>query len=86
MGSNGKNASATNVRGTKSALGILENLAGVDAAKLSPLQRTLLITDGTLTEILEAHFLEPIELRKLSQQISLSDPGAPPRQAQGDFR
>ena len=50
------------------ALNILQRLKGVDLQELSPLQRILLITDGTLTEILEAHFLEPIELVKLSQR------------------
>lgn len=59
-------------RGTISALGVLETVTGLDVARLSPLQRILLITDGTLTEILEAHFLEPIELVKLSQQILIA--------------
>jgi chorismate-pyruvate lyase len=51
-----------------SALEVLERLAGFEVGRLSPLQRILLITDGTLTEILEAHFLEPIELVKRSQR------------------
>lgn len=62
---------------TLSALNVLENVAGLDAARLSPLQRILLITDGTLTEILEAHFLEPIELVKLSQRIGVCSAGQP---------
>jgi len=32
---------------------------------LQPLQRAFLVTDGTVTEFLEAYFLEPIEIRKL---------------------
>ncbi|HLY05955.1 MAG TPA: chorismate pyruvate-lyase family protein [Rhizomicrobium sp.] len=62
-------------RSIVSALAVLESVAGLDAARLSPLQRILLITDGTLTEILEAHFLEPIELVKLSQRIFVCVPG-----------
>ena len=64
-------------RGTMSALAVLESVAGIDPARLSPLQRILLITDGTLTEILEAHFLEPIELVKLSQQVFVSNADLP---------
>lgn len=64
-------------RNATSALAILERLTGIEAARLSPLQRTLLITDGTLTEILEAHLLEPIELVKLSQRVFALDTGIP---------
>ena len=39
------------------------------------LQRILLISDGTLTDTLEAAFLEPITLRKVALQV------APARQA-----
>jgi len=52
-----------------SAIDLFAHLHGVDAATLTPLQRILLITDGTLTEILEAHFLERIELVKLSERF-----------------
>jgi len=52
----------------ESAIDILEKLEGVEAHSLKPLQRVLLITDGTLTEILEAFFLERIRLIKISQQ------------------
>lgn len=52
-----------------SAVALFEDLADFDVAKLAPLQRILLITDGTLTEILEAHFLERIELVKLSERL-----------------
>jgi chorismate-pyruvate lyase len=49
----------------------------IDVARLSPLQRILLITDGTLTEILEAHFLERIELVKLAERLlTVSELGA----------
>lgn len=41
----------------------------IDPARLSTIQRILLSTDGTLTEILEAYFLEQIVLVKLSEQI-----------------
>jgi chorismate-pyruvate lyase len=51
-----------------SALDVLERLEGIDAGSLNPLQRILIITDGTLTEILEATFLERIRLMKVSQQ------------------
>lgn len=65
------------VRSAMSALAILERLTGVELTQLSPLQRILLITDGTLTEILEAHLLEPIELVKLSQRVFEPDVGIP---------
>ena len=42
---------------------------GIAYRGLGLLQRVLLITNGTLTEILEATFLESIELVKLSQRI-----------------
>lgn len=57
-----------------SALDILEGLNGIDYHFLDPLQRILLITDGTLTEILEASLLERIKLVKLSQQIVADTP------------
>jgi chorismate-pyruvate lyase len=41
----------------------------IDPANLSTLQRILLSTDGTLTEILEAYFLEQIVLVKLSEHM-----------------
>jgi chorismate-pyruvate lyase len=56
-----------------SAIGLFAGLGGVDVAKLTPLQRILLITDGTLTEILEAYLLEPIELVKLSERVLKSE-------------
>ena len=41
----------------------------IDPARLSVLQRILLTTDGTLTEILEAYLSEKIRLVKLSEAI-----------------
>jgi chorismate-pyruvate lyase len=52
-----------------SAIELLERIRGIDIAKIAPLQRILLITDGTLTEILEAYLLESIELVKLSERL-----------------
>ena len=52
-----------------SAIELFEQNPGIDAATLTPLQRILLVTDGTLTEILEAHFLERIELVKISERV-----------------
>jgi chorismate-pyruvate lyase len=52
-----------------SAIDILTKLNGLDVNSLEPLQRVLLVTDGTLTEILEANFFERIRLVKVSQKI-----------------
>jgi chorismate-pyruvate lyase len=52
-----------------SAIDILASLNGFDVNSLEPLQRVLLVTDGTLTEILEANFFERIRLVKVSQRI-----------------
>lgn len=52
-----------------SAIDILGKLDGLDVSSLQPFQRILLVTDGTLTEILEAMFCERIRLVKVSQQI-----------------
>lgn len=43
-----------------------------DMRQLSRLQRVLLTTDGTLTEILEAYFLECVQLIKLSECLNHS--------------
>lgn len=58
-----------------SAIDLFERARGIDATQLTPLQRVLLVTDGTLTEILEAHFLERIELLKISERILRLDAG-----------
>ena len=52
-----------------SAIDILTKLNGIDLDSLDPLQRILLVTDGTLTEILEANFFERICLVKISQEV-----------------
>jgi chorismate-pyruvate lyase len=52
-----------------SAIDILAKLNGVHVNSLEPLQRVLLVTDGTLTEILEANFVERIRLVKVSQRV-----------------
>ena len=52
-----------------SAIDILKKLDGIEAVSLRPYQRILLVTDGTLTEILEAIFLERIQLIKVSQEV-----------------
>jgi len=53
-----------------SAIDILARLDGLEISSLDPLQRVLLVTDGTLTEILEATFLERIQLIKVAQQVT----------------
>jgi chorismate-pyruvate lyase len=50
-------------------LGFLAQFDGFDASSLDLLQRILLVTDGTLTDTLEAAFLEPIGLRKIALDI-----------------
>ena len=52
-----------------SAMDILARLDQFDVSSLDPFQRILLVTDGTLTEILEANFFERIQLVKVSQDI-----------------
>jgi len=41
----------------------------IDPSVLSPFQRILLTTDGTLTDILEAYLFEPIQIVKLSERL-----------------
>ncbi|HEY9297093.1 MAG TPA: chorismate pyruvate-lyase family protein [Phormidium sp.] len=41
----------------------------IDPTKLSTFQRILLTTDGTVTEMLEAHLLEKIQLVKLAEGL-----------------
>jgi chorismate-pyruvate lyase len=52
-----------------SAIDILARPGGFTFNNIDPLQRVLLITDGTLTEILEATLLERIGLIKVAQQV-----------------
>ena len=51
---------------------LLGGLKKIDPQTLTPLHRILLITDGTLTDILEAYFFEPIQLIKLSQRAFIA--------------
>jgi chorismate-pyruvate lyase len=44
----------------------------LDFSDLSNIERILLTTDGTLTEILQAYYREPINLIKLSEKITTS--------------
>jgi chorismate-pyruvate lyase len=57
-------------------LAFLKQLGDFDASGLGVVQRVLLVTDGTLTDTVEAIFGEPIGLRKLAVNISTagSDP------------
>ena len=41
----------------------------IKPSSLSPFQRIILTTDGTLTEILEAYLFEPLQVVKLSEDI-----------------
>ena len=47
---------------------LLKRLWNVDARTIDPLQRIFLVTDGTLTDILEAAVMEPIGLVKLAME------------------
>ncbi len=51
--------------------GILKraNGQGMPLAALPPFLRALLVTDGTVTKILEAYFWEPVEVRTLEQDF-----------------
>jgi len=53
----------------QTAIHVLAGMKGIDIHALDPLQRVLLVTDGTLTEVLEAAYLERIHLVKLSQRM-----------------
>jgi chorismate-pyruvate lyase len=43
------------------------SLAPVDVASLAPVERALLVIDGTVTKFLEAYFLEPVSVERLAQ-------------------
>lgn len=45
------------------------NRSHIDPSVLSPFQRIILTTDGTLTDILEAYLFEPIKVVKLSEEL-----------------
>src|SRR5204863_1828237 len=50
-------------------VGFLAQLDSFDPSSLAPPQRILLVTDGTLTDTVEAAFLEPIGLRKIASDV-----------------
>lgn len=50
-------------------MGFLTQLNGIDFGSLGLLERVLLVSDGTLTDLFEAAFLEPIALVKVSVDI-----------------
>jgi chorismate-pyruvate lyase len=52
-------------------------LSHIEPSKLSPFQRILLTTDGTLTEILEAYLFEPIHIVKLAGEIIVTNKDLP---------
>ena len=49
----------------------------IDPAKLSPFQKILLTTDGTVTDILEAYCSEPMQVVKLSEELVEIDSDIP---------
>jgi chorismate-pyruvate lyase len=48
-----------------------------DMSNLSYLQRIILITDGTLTDILEAYLLEPLRVLKISEKVEVTSKDIP---------
>jgi chorismate-pyruvate lyase len=56
-------------------MSFLEQLDVIGGRSLNLLQRLLLVNDGTLTDALEAAFLEPIKLVRLSVDVSSGDDG-----------
>lgn len=62
-------ASQNNRAITRTSRQALLKCSSVDLSTLPALQRILLTTDGTLTEMLEAYFLEPVQLVKLSERV-----------------
>jgi len=53
-------------------MGFLTQLNGMDFGSLGLLERVLLVSDGTLTDIVEAAYLEPIALVKVAIEVSAS--------------
>jgi chorismate-pyruvate lyase len=51
-------------------MAFLAQFGDFDASALDLLQRVLLVSDGTLTDTLEAAFLEPIALRKVGIEVA----------------
>jgi chorismate-pyruvate lyase len=48
--------------------------AVIEDARLSPMQKTLLVTDGTVTQLLEAFTGEPMRVKKLGQSLVSGGP------------
>lgn len=51
------------------------NLRAVDLSTLSPIQRALLVIDGTVTKFLEAYTMEPIQVTTLGQAVQTVEGG-----------
>lgn len=49
----------------------------IDFGNLSPLTRVLLVTDGTVTRLLEAYLLEPISVERICQQVLVTGKDIP---------
>jgi len=47
-------------------MAFLSQISDFDTAQVGLLQRLFLVTDGTLTDLVEAAFLEPVALRKVA--------------------
>jgi len=58
-------------------MAFLAQFGDFDASGLDLLQRVLLVSDGTLTDSLEAAFLEPIALRKIAIEVAPADRAIP---------
>ncbi len=50
---------------------------GLDLAGLPPFLRALLVTDGTVTKILEAYFWEPVAVHTLTQDLAIAERDVP---------
>jgi len=51
-------------------MAFLAQISDFDTTQVGLLQRLFLVTDGTLTDLVEAAFLEPVALRKVSVAIA----------------
>jgi chorismate-pyruvate lyase len=50
---------------------------GIPIAELPPFLRALLVTDGTVTKILEAYFWEPVSVDTLEQRFEVAERAVP---------
>ena len=50
---------------------------GIPLAELPPFLRALLVTDGTVTKILEAFFWEPVSVETLEQRFQVAEASVP---------